>query len=292
MKIIESVIIMLLVGSIAGGCASKPEETSTEDNVLVTVGDSSLLLEDVERQIPFGLEPDDSIEMFQKIVDNWVESRVLEEVANENVIDLERINNLTRNYRNRLIVDEYLRKMGQNAPSDVQKSDVENYYRQYGDSMTLEQPLLKGIYLRTSERDPELDNIRKRLFSSSEKEIDELEKKGLREATGYEYFADRWVEWDEVARQIPIRVKDPDSFLKENKNFELARGGAVYLLHVTDYVASGSVMPKEYALSRIAEVLADRRAGEYRSNLKKSIYQKAIEEGKLKKGSYDPLNYK
>lgn len=282
---------MALAFCIVQSCGHKPQEGDADGDLLVSVGDSSLMLDDVVRLIPTGLAAEDSVEMFRRIVDKWIETRVLEEVANENVIDLERIDNLTRSYRNRLIVDEYLRKMGENAPTDVSSAEAEKYYRQYGDSMTLDQPLLKGIYLKTYDKNPDLDKIRKWLTSGTEEEIDELEKRGLREATGYEYFADRWVEWDDVARQIPMRVTDADAFLKENRDFEISHGGAVYMLHVSDYVATGSVMPKEFALSRISEVLADRRAGEYRKNLKKSIYSKAMKEGKLKKGSYNPLDF-
>lgn len=280
---------MALFICIAVGCVRKPQDSASTENLLVSVGDSSLFLEAVRRLIPYGLTSDDSVEMANRIIDNWIENRVLEDVARENVIDLERIDRLTQNYRNRLIVDEYLRKMGDNAPSEVNKTEVEEYYRQYGDSMTLDQPLLKGIYLRTSEHEPELENIRKWIASESEPEIDELEKRGLREATGYEYFADRWVEWDKIARQIPVRIDDADLFLKENRDFEISHGGSVYMLHVTDFVPSGSVMPKEFATSRISEILADRRAWEYRKNLKLSIYRKAMKEGKLKKGSYDPF---
>ncbi|MDE6410646.1 MAG: hypothetical protein K2K81_10460 [Muribaculaceae bacterium] len=289
MKIILRIIVATLAVWIAGGCAGKPSGSETEGDILVSVGDSSLFLADVERLMPGGLSPEDSLDMLHGIIDKWIETRVLEEVAKENVIDLERIDRLTQNYRNRLIVDEYLRQMGENAPADVKRSDVENYYRQYGDSMTLDQPLLKGIYLRTSERDPQLDNIRKWLSSGSEEEIDELEKRGLREATGYEYFTDRWVAWDDVARQIPVKVDNADIFLKENRDFEISHGGSVYMLHVSDYVPSGNVMPKEFAMAQISEILSDRRRGEYRKNLKHSIYRKAMKEGLLKKGSYDPF---
>lgn len=276
--------------AIAGSsCHKEATLDNARGNVLVEAGDSVLYLEDVERLIPSGLLPEDSIEMFRQITDHWVESVLLEDLAKENVVDLERIDRLTEIYRNRLIVQEYIRKMGSNAPSDVRKEDVEAYYRQYGDSMRLTQPLIKGIYLRTSEKDPQLDNIRAWITSANEEDIDRLEKKGLREALGYEYFLDRWVEWGDVATQLPVRVEDADLFLAENTDFETARAGTVHLLHIAGYVPSGSKMPKEYALKRISDILADRRAGEYRKRLKQSIYRKAAKEGKLKKGLYDPF---
>lgn len=282
-----SQIILAVAAFLTLSCSSGRQETGNEEDILVSVGDSSLYLRDVERQIPFGLTPEDSIEMFRNIVDNWVESRTLQEVAKENVVDLERINRLVEEYRNRLIVEEYVRKMGDSAPADVSQEEIRAYYRQYGDSMMLEQPLVKGIFIRTSERDPELDNIRKWIASGSPEDIDNLEKRGLREATGYEYFSDRWVEWDAIGRQIPLRVENPDSFLTANPDFETSHAGWIYLLHVSDFVPSGQRMPEDYALRYISEILADRRKGEYLKKLKRSIYNDAIKQGKLRRGSYD-----
>ncbi|MDE5806531.1 MAG: hypothetical protein K2H76_00305, partial [Muribaculaceae bacterium] len=158
-RISSAIIVMTL--SIMAACSSGRSEAVSEEDILVSVGDSDLYLHDVERLIPFGLTPEDSTEMFRSIVENWVEARVLEDVAKENVVDLNRIDKLTQLYRNRLIVEEYLRKMGSNAPSEVSRSDAERFYAQYGDSMILERPIVKGIFLRTSERDPEIENIRK-----------------------------------------------------------------------------------------------------------------------------------
>ena len=285
-KGVVSLIASLLILA-ASSCSKKHQEAEGEGDILVTVGDSSLYVNDVEILIPYGLTPEDSAEMFDRIVEDWIETRVLEGVAKENIVDIERINRLTANYRNRLIVEEYLRKMGDNAPSDVNGSVAEEYYRQNGDSMILKQPLLKGIYIHTSEKDPELDNIRKWISSGSAEDIDKLEKRGLREATGYEYFTDRWVEWDALSRQIPVRVENADTFLMNHPDFETVRGGSVYILHVTDFVGSGKVMPKEFALRKISEMLSDRKKGEYMAGLKRQIYIKALREGTLKRGKYD-----
>ncbi|MDE7413354.1 MAG: hypothetical protein K2N05_06155 [Muribaculaceae bacterium] len=271
------------------GCSRSTEENRSERDILVSVGDSVLFQDEVERKIPGGISADDSLAMFHEIVDSWIETRVLENVARENVVDMERINRLTENYRNRLIVDEYLRKMGDNAPAEIDKKEVAAYYTQYGDSMLLEQPLVKGIYLRIPSTDKEISNIRKWITSAAEEDIDRLEKKGIHDATGYEYFADRWVEWSDIAGQIPYKVEDADLFVKENKIFETSHGGYSYFLHILDFVPSGSKMPQEYAFAYVADILADRRKGEYRKNLKRSIYRNAIKEGKLKKGSYDPM---
>lgn len=281
--------VLLTLSLIAGGCSPKESLSENEEDILVVVGDSALRLSEVERKIPGGLSAEDSIEMFHSFADRWIESRVLEEVAEENVVDLDRIDRMTEAYRNRLIVDEYLRKMEEGARKEPKRSDIETYYLQYGDSMRLEQPLVKGIFLKTTASSKDIDNIRKLIFSATESDIDELEKIGLKEATGYEYFADRWVEWSDMSQQIPVRIEDADSFLKDNHHFEISHQGMTYFLNILDYVPSGEMMPREFALSQISEILTDRLSVSYRKNLLKSIYRKAMKDGKLKKGSYDPM---
>lgn len=283
---------MLFLSLLAVGCRQTDSGTEVKEDMLVSVGDTALYLNDVLSLMPYGLSPEDSVEMFHRIVDDWIEYRVLEEVAKDNIIDLERIDRLTRRYRNRLIVDEYLRLMGENGGTEVSKRSVDSYYSQYGDSMYLRQPLVKGIFLKTSQKDSELSNLRKWIASGSEKEIDELEKNGLKEASGYEYFIDKWVEWDRIASQIPYRIEDADEFLKKNRDFETAYCGSVYLLHIEDYLPSGSKMPSDYAKGRIREYLSGRSMDDYRRNLKHSIYMQALKDGKLKKGSYDPMGSK
>ncbi|MDE6835981.1 MAG: hypothetical protein K2J03_03370 [Muribaculaceae bacterium] len=287
--IFSSLIFSLISSILMTGCGEKTQPKENEGEILLEIGDSVIYKEEIERLIPYGLVPEDSVALFHQIIDSRVESILLEDLAKENVIDLERIDRLTQTYRNRLIIEEYLRKMEEGASTKANDKEIDRYYAQYGDSMILTQPLVKGIYLRTTSGDDRLPDIRQWVKSASQGDVDQLEKKGLREATGYEYFADRWVEWSAIAEQLPVRVKDADLFLKENKEYEIERGGTVYLLHVSDFIPSGEKMPEAYAKSKISEILTDKHSGEYRSRLKESIYRRAIEDGKMKPGTYNPF---
>lgn len=282
---------LLIAGASLTGCSSKKPETPSDDKVLLEVGDSALTVRDVVQLIPAGLSEEDSVEMFNSIAERWVRSMMLSDLAQENVADLARINRMAEDYRNSLIIDRYLRSK-QEETGEVSDQSVKSYYAEHGAEMKLEAPIVKGIYLKVVDSEDDLSDIRKWMSSAKPKDIDNIEKKGLRHASQYEYFEDRWIDWNDIAHEIPYRFYDADAFLRSTKDFETSYGGSTYLLHITEYIPSGEVMPYDFAKGKIREMLSREKKGDYRQKLLKSLYRKGIEEGKLKPGLYDPLTGK
>ena len=68
------------------GCRKNAARSEVSDVEVVAVGDTSLMLQTVLRQIPRGLEPADSIAMFRSIVETWLRRQVLTEFAGMPVI--------------------------------------------------------------------------------------------------------------------------------------------------------------------------------------------------------------
>lgn len=274
---------------LAFSCTRKEGEKEREDDVLVAVGDSALTLNQVLRQIPTGLDSDDSTRMFHRIVDSWVKDLVLMDVASKNITDMDRIDRMVEAYRNDLIINQYIAAMSDRAASSVPEDKIREYYEANKEEMILEQPIIKGAFLKVPDTDPNLDKLRRWMADFSDEAIDDIEKSGLRQASQYEYFKNQWHEWNVVAEQIPYRFFDADAFVSSTKNFETEEGGSVYLLHISEYIPSGKEMPYEFAKLRIAEILRADNIRSYTERLVSDIYRKSIREGHLKPGLYDPV---
>ena len=281
------VLLCLLISF--SGCGKKNDAPQQGEDVLVSVGDSSLTVSQVVSRIPVGLNSEDSLKLFNRIVDEWVRDLVLADYAEKNITDLNRIEQMVAAYRNNLIVNQYLQSMSEAAKNDVSEDRIRRFYDASHESMILEQPIVKGIYLKVSENDESLPNIRKWMASLSDADIDHIEKSGLRQASQYKYFKDEWVEWNAIADQIPYRFQDPDKFVKTTTNFEFEEGGSVYLLSITEFVESGNEMPYEFAKVKIAEILQKSDVANYRKKLIDDIYRRQMKEGVLKPGLYNPL---
>lgn len=269
------------------GChKDKPAETDNRQ-VLVEVGDSTLYLNDVERQIPSGLNPQDSLALFNSIVENWLKSMIMKDVAASNIDDFEKINKLTEEYRNNLIIEQYL-KSKEEEIEKISSAEIEDYYSNHQESLELQYPLVKGIFIKIPDTDDKYNSIKKWIFNGNSASIDNIEKYGLKEAALYELFKDHWIDWNEIADEIPYRFYDADAFLSSTKNFETSYGGWTYLLHIYDYVPAGEKIPKEYANKLIEEILRKERVTLLRKNLLNSLYKQGVKEKKIKPGLYDP----
>ena len=284
-----TVTILSAIVATLSSCGSKPVEAQGGDDILVTFGDSTLTKSDVLRRIPRGLDPADSAHLFSRIVDGWIRDLVLSDVAEKNISDPERIERMVEAYRNSLIVNEYLQSMSDKAGSHIPESRIREYYDANHEQMVLTQPLVKGAYLKVSENDESLDNLRRWMTQFTDESFDKIEKSGLRQASQYKYFKDEWHEWNVITDQIPYRFYDADAFVRSTKNFETNDGGSVYLLHISEYLPSGTEMPYEFARLKIREILRVSDIAAMRNNLMIDIYRQRIDEGKLRPGLYDPV---
>lgn len=288
MRYIAALLAAWLVVPVVS-CGSQPADMQQSDDVLVSVGDSALTVAEVLRRMPAGLSPADSANMFERIVGHWVRDLFLLDVAEKNIPDPDRIERMVEAYRNGLIVDQYLSTVSEHAVDDVSEKRIKEYFDSHRGMLVLEQPLVRGVFVKVAENDETLDNLRRWMSRLSDEDVDNIEKYGLRQASRYEYFRDEWHEWNVIAEQIPYRFFDADAFVSSSADFETSADGSVYLLHISDYITSGNEMPYEFARLKIREILRAADVASHRDRLMDDIYRDRIRSGELRPGLYDPV---
>lgn len=267
----------LLLGSCSGG------DQRGKGDVLVRVGDASLTMSDMRSVMPYGLTEEDSVRFVSAYVRSWIDSKVVSEIATENIGDMSSIDRLVEEYRNELVMMEYRRRMAmEHAETDFADDTLRHYYDTHRKDFILEHPLVKGIYIKIEENAPQLDDIKRWYRSDDSEDIERLEKYGLKEAIHYDYFRDRWVDWEQIDAKIPVSFgRDINTVLGSRKEIEVTQDGSVYLLSVSDWIASGKEMPYEYAADKIREILINRHRVEYDARLRRSLYEEGLKSGKI-----------
>lgn len=250
----------------------------------------ALTFEEVIDRIPEGISPLDSAAMFTKIVDGWVRDMVLTELAEDRLYDMDAIERRVRDYRNSLIVSEYLNRMRETHTPEINEIRVKEYYDKHRRELKLEVPLLKGVFLKINSEAKGKEAIPNLLSSEDPSKIDELESEWLDRAIEYHYFRDKWIDWETVAGWIPQRFGNPDELLK-NKYFETKHNEYSYYLQITDYLPSGEEQPYEFASQWIKELLTQGDLVEFEKALVESIVKKSIQDKKLETIGYNPLTH-
>lgn len=278
-NIFISAVLLLIILSTA--CSNKNKQDSGD--ILVTVGNAVLTLDDLRKQLPSGLSAEDSTALAHSYIRSWIDSRLISEIASQNIGDLTEIDRMTEQYRNELITYEYRRRMfDDRIKSEITEDSIKKYYDENLTELKLQRPILKGIYLKIPNESPSLKNAKKWYVSTKTEDIDKLEKQCLDGAIHYDYFRDRWVDWERIESLIPAEFgSDPNSFLATHKNLEISQGDFTYLLSISEYIPSGKTMPYEFAKETIKDILAYSRRAEYDRLLRLSLLKEAEDNGQI-----------
>ena len=271
---------VLLFAILFSGCTLEKREVP---GAIVSVGNRYLTREMLDQVIPDGLSPRDSSAFADAYVRHWAEDELVYDVAQKNIPDVERIENLVDRYRRELFVHEYQKQiLSEKLDAEISDDAVKNYYRTHLDKFILKTPIVKGLFLKVAETTPELKNLKKWYRGKDHASVENIEKYTLHNIINYDYFYDRWVSFDEVMSAIPYTVTDANRFLQTHTFLEINNEGYWYLLTISDYLPAGAHMPLDFARTQIEEILLNQKRMDFLHQMNKELYQEALENRKIK----------
>ena len=265
----------------AWGCSDKQ---SHPKDLLAKVGTHTLSRQQLEDAMPAGLSREEQETFTDDYIDNWISSILLYDVARKNLPDIEQLDELAEAYRRDLFVYEYRKRLSdERLAASIPEDTLQQYYDDNSSRFTLHKPLIKGIFLKVPETAPTLASLRRWVAAATPDAVEHIEKYAVKNATGYDYFYDRWVWFDDVKDNIPYDFGDDTRFLQQSKNLEVKHNGIIYLLHISDYRLAGAVMPYEFARSHIMEILLNHRRVRFNRDLEQELLEQAIASGKVER---------
>lgn len=281
---LTSKILTAMAASMAAICvlaACSDGAPKPAADALVVLNGKSLTRAELDANMPAGLNADDSARYARAYARQWIDARLASEIASRE-IDMEAIDRMVEQYRNDLIMFEYGKRMYDAQAQDIPEDSLVAYYEAHPDEFVLSRPMVKGVYLKVIDGAKSLPTLRRLYRSQKDSDIDNLDKSQLDGAVHYDYFRDKWIDWEQIEQRVPYDFgPSADAFLRQKKNLDFSQGGFTYLLDITDVLSTGQTMPYEAARQQIIDRLqfAERRA--YSLQLKKDLYDKAIADGQL-----------
>ena len=267
-------------------CACKQTRPIDDADVLVRVKDRVLGREEIQRQIPRSLSSADSLLMAESLAKKWVKDALVYEVALRNLEREERaeVDRLVEEYRHSLIRYRYEEQLvRERLSSDFQESDKLRFYEENQSKFVLDKALIKGLFLKVPADAPGLADVKKWYRSTSESAVEKIEKYSVQNAVIYDYFYDKWVDFDQVMDNIPMRVTDANAFLKANRYVEMCDSTYCYLLNISDYLPIGRVAPYDYAGPQIIEMLTNQRKVQFLKDFEDELYNDAVKHGDVRR---------
>lgn len=279
---LKSVAILLFAVCLTS-CGGGGDTAIDRGDIVARVGKSVLTMPELMEKVPYGLTPADSVRFVSAYVHQWVDARIIGEVAARNIPDMPAIEEKVNAYRNELVMMEYRRLMyEQNLPKELSEDSLEVYYSRHQDDFRLDAPLIKGIFVKIPDNAPRLNDVKKWVKSGTEEDLDKLEKYQLSdpETMEYDYFADNWTDWGKIAGRMPLDFNaSPELLSRWDKTSEMSRNGYTYLLNVTEVLPKGAVAPFETVKETVRDYIAGVMRIEYDKRLRQHLYEEGVERG-------------
>lgn len=290
MKFASTFFGIAIAASLLTAACSGGDAAHMPPDAIAMAGNRVLTRTEVVSNIPAGLPEADSTLLAKAYIRNWIETELIDRIASEEV-DIDEINRLTAQYRRELIMAQYRRAMAAKAGNGVFPADsLKAFYEAHKSDFMLDRPLVKGIYIKVPADAKNLRLLRRLFNSAKPDDIDRLEKEASKAAIHYDYFRDRWIDWEQIETRIPLKFTGKElAACAAGKPVDVEVDGFVYLLSVADYLPAGSPMPFEAAEPLISERMLNIARLDYDRKLRNDLINNAISDGTLQFNGQNPL---
>jgi hypothetical protein len=267
--------ILFLTIVIFASCAHK--EADKERTPLLEVEGKFLYFDEIQKVIPPNVNDSDSTEIANSYVRKWVTDVLMYENAKRNVTNQSEIDDLVENYRKSLIIHQYQQKLiEQRLSKEPSDEELKAFYKQYRDQLVLKENIIKGLLLVVPKNAPKLSNVRTWVQSANAKSLESIEKYSIQNAISYDYFGDKWMDFSDVLKKMPIQVEDPSGFISSNRLVEASDSTQHYFLRILSFQKIGQVEPFDMARDRISNILLNKRKGDFISQFENDLYDDAV----------------
>lgn len=270
---------ILIVTSLLTSCKRVTEHGGKTP--IVQVGQQFLYQEDLK--LPYGLSVADSARFVKDFMRKWIEEQLLYEKAELNVRGSERIAQMVEQYRRTLVLNNYERLlMEQEMSGELTEELLKKYYEENIQLFMLEEPVIKGVFIKAPLSSPGLADLKRWYKDKSETSLEQLEKYAFRNAVIYEYFYDFWVPVSELEGKLIINLAELGENFEEHRNIEVEDDNFCYLLHIEEYILKGEEKPYDLARQEIVDLLTNKRKVDFMNKVKEDLYNQSMDMGRIK----------
>ena len=245
---------------------------------IARVGDVYLDGSDVTDLVPKGTSAEDSIVIVKKYIDNWVHETLVLLKAEKNLTDEQKnVKKQLDDYRRSLITYAYEQALiAQNLDTNVSETVVETYYKEHPSDFELKDNIIEVTYVKVKRNAPKLDKLKQWYRSDNEKDISALRNYCLEFAENYYIDNNSWLLFDDLLKEIPIKMYDKELFLQNNRFVEVQDSLSMYFVNIKGFKIKNSLSPLSFEKENIRNIILNRRKLELISKMKEDVYNEAV----------------
>ena len=268
--------ILLFVIILAGACSQSREDIKEEP--VARVFEHYLYPSDLEKVIPSGTSPQDSMLLAKRYTETWVKEMLMQRKAEESLTEEQMdFRRQLEEYHRSLLIYTYRQKLlQQKLDTIISEDEINAYYQENSKNFVLTQNVLKGTFIKVPLSAPRMDELRRWSWNNREEDLDQMEKYCITYAEKYEDFNDTWVDFATIRVQLPGTISDPVRYLRSYHNIEQSDSRFRYLVNISEYLTEGEVAPVEMVRTDIINIILNKRKLEFINDLEHRVYTEGV----------------
>lgn len=243
-----------------------------------------LFFEDIKKYIPKNLSEKESLVLIENEIAKWAKNHILIEQANIN-LDNDKKNHLlvmAKEYSDELFSFHYKEKIVKSLMDTViNQNSIDEYYKQNKINYKLNEDIVKARFIKISNENFEIPNIRNRFRRFNKSDISFLDSISL-QFSAYSLNDSIWINKDVFFSKFPeVRDYVKNNIVKKNLFYQLEDSLELYLIKVSESALRNTIAPKDYLEPTLRQILVNKRKLEFIRNFENELYIDAIQTKEL-----------
>ncbi|MBI4929504.1 MAG: peptidyl-prolyl cis-trans isomerase [Bacteroidetes bacterium] len=251
---------------------------NSDEKPLAKVGDAYLFPSQLKEIISKSAEQKDSVEIVRNYVNNWIHETLLLQQAEKNLTDdLKKFDKMVENYRKSLITYEYESELvKQKLDTIVSDDEIEKYYEENKSNFELKDNIIKVIYVKVRKNAPKVEKIKEWYKSNEAKDRDALSSYCYQYADNFYLDENIWLLFDDVLKEIPMKLYDKEAFLQNNRTIETQDSAHYYFVNIKGFMTKNSTSPLSFEKENIRSIILNKRKVELIKKMREDIYNEGV----------------
>ena len=243
-----------------------------------------LFYEDIKKYIPKNLSEKESLVLIENEIAKWAKNHILIEQANIN-LNNEKKNQLlvmAKEYSDELFSFHYKEKIVKSLMDTVvNQNSIDEYYKQNKINYKLNEDIVKARFIKISNENFEIPNIRNRFRRFNKSDISFLDSISL-QFSAYSFNDSIWINKDVFFSKLPeVRDYVKNNIVKKNLFYQLEDSLELYLIKVSESALRNTIAPIDYLEPTLRQILVNKRKLEFIRNFENELYIDAIQTKEL-----------
>ena len=253
------------------------DNVSTNQNVLVEVGDWVLYRNDIPLDVYEGKSAEDSAREVKLYVENWVRSALLYRYAEQKIgKDNQTVERRVADYRRSLYTQsfesDYVRN---NLDTSVSEEEMRTFYEENKDLFILKRTIVRVLLLTIPENSQYLNEVKQNYtLHKDDESMQNLSSLSMKAGIQFLVMPELWSPLTSLGKYLPADV-DITFGNRRARTAEFIDNGIVYLLSFQEWKGVGELAPYEYVRSEVHSIILNRRE----VNLLRELEEGIVKEG-------------